>query len=168
MTRAKLFSGPDDARIKRALCLVAHPDDVEFYCGGTVALLTARGAVVDFVLTTSGDKGTQDPALSSMELAGLREREQRAAAKVLGASSVEFLRRPDAELEESLDLRREFVRAIRAFRPDLILTFDPTPAYRYHPDHRVVGRVALDAAWPAARDRLTFPDDGSPHETAEA
>ncbi len=69
---------------------------------------------------------------------------------------------------DSLDLRGELVREIRRSRPDLLLTFDPTPGYRQHPDHRVIGRVALDAAWPCARDPLTYPEMGPPHETAEA
>ena len=168
MARAKLFSGPEDRRIKRALCIVAHPDDIEFYCAGTVLKLTARGVAVAFLLATSGDKGTSDPAVSSKALAKTREGEQVAAARRLGVEDVEFLRHPDAELVESLELRGELVAAIRRTRPDLLLTFDPTPAYRYHPDHRVIGRVALDAAWPTARDRLSFPTQGAPHETAEA
>ena len=168
MARPKLFSGPEDRRIRRALCIVAHPDDIEFYCAGTVLKLTRRGVVVGFLLATSGDKGTKDPELSAAELSRTREAEQKAAARVLGVTDVAFLRRPDAELVESLELRGEFVTAIRHARPDLLLTFDPTPAYRYHPDHRVVGRVALDAAWPTARDRLSFPSLGPPHETAEA
>lgn len=164
----RVFSGPDDRRIRRALCIVAHPDDIEFYCAGTVLQLTGRGAAVAFLLATSGDKGTSDPELGATELARIREAEQRAAAARLGVEAVSFLRHPDAELVESLELRGEFVAAIRAVRPDLLLTFDPTPGYRYHPDHRVAGRVALDAAWPAARDRLSFPTLGPPHETAEA
>jgi LmbE family N-acetylglucosaminyl deacetylase len=165
---SRLFSGPDDRRLKRALCIVAHPDDIEFYCAGTVLQLTARGVAVAFLLATSGDKGTSDPDLTSAELSRIREAEQVAAARRLGVEAVSFLRHPDAELVESLELRGEFVAAIRAVKPDLLLTFDPTPGYRYHPDHRVVGRVALDAAWPAARDRLSFPTLGPPHEVAEA
>jgi LmbE family N-acetylglucosaminyl deacetylase len=168
LARPKLFSGPEDRRIKRALCIVAHPDDIEFYCAGTVLKLTGRGVAVAFLLATSGDKGTSDPAVSSAALAKTREAEQVAAARVLGVEDVEFLRHPDAELVETLALRGQFVAAIRRARPDLLLTFDPTPAYRYHPDHRVVGRVALDAAWPTARDRLSFPALGASHETAEA
>jgi LmbE family N-acetylglucosaminyl deacetylase len=164
----KLFSGPDDRRIKRALCIVAHPDDIEFYCGGTVLKMTRRGVKVDFVLATSGDKGSRNPNLPREEVARKRELEQEAAAYVLGVKRVSFLRRPDAELTESLDLREEFVREIRASQPDVLLTFDPNGGYRYHPDHRIVGRVALDAAWPCARDPLTYPDAGAPHETAEA
>jgi LmbE family N-acetylglucosaminyl deacetylase len=168
MPSRKLFSGPEDRRIKRALCIVAHPDDIEFYCGGTVLKMTRRGVKVDFVLATSGDKGTHNPNVPRDELAQNREREQEAAAYVLGVKRVAFLRHPDAELTESLDLRQELVHEIRASMPDVLLTFDPNGGYRYHPDHRIVGRVALDAAWPCARDPLTYPDAGAPHETAEA
>jgi LmbE family N-acetylglucosaminyl deacetylase len=164
----KLFSGPEDRRIRRALCIVAHPDDVEFYCGGTVLKMTSHGVIVDFVLATSGDKGTRDPSRSREHLARVREREQEAAAYILGTKRVAFLRHPDGELTESLELRGELVREIRASRPDVLLTFDPFGGYRYHPDHRVVGRVALDAAWPSARDPLSYPRAGPPHETAEA
>lgn len=164
----KLFSGPDDARIRRALCIVAHPDDIEFFCAGAVLLMTRRGVAVDFVLTTSGDKGSRDGAESGTELAARREREQLASAALLGAGRVEFLHRRDAELVDSLELRGELVREIRRSQPDVLLTFDPTPGYRQHPDHRVVGRVALDAVWPCARDPLTYPEMGPPHETSEA
>ncbi len=164
----RLFSGPDDRRIKRALCIVAHPDDIEFYCGGVVLKMTRRGVAVDFVLVTSGDKGARDVTKTRAKVARTREREQELAADVMGVKHVVFLRHPDAELVESLELRQEFVREIRASKPDVVLTFDPNVPYRYHPDHRVVGRVALDAAWPSARDPLTFPKIGPPHETAEA
>jgi len=166
--RARLFSGPADKRIKRALCIVAHPDDIEFYCAGSVAQMAGRGVVVDFVIATSGDKGTRDARQTRAQLASTREKEQKAAAQVLGAAEVTFLGHPDAELTESLELRQEFVREIRRSKPDVIFTFDPTPGYRQHPDHRTVGRVSLDAAWPSARDPLTFPRMGPPHNTAEA
>lgn len=165
---AKLFTGPEDRRIKRALCIVAHPDDIEFYCAGAVLLMTRRGAVVDFVLATSGDKGARDTTKSPAKVARIREREQEMAADVLGVKRVAFLRHPDAELVEGLELREELVREIRTSKPDVLLTFDPNVPYRFHPDHRIVGRVALDAAWPSARDPLTFPKAGPPHETSEA
>jgi LmbE family N-acetylglucosaminyl deacetylase len=164
----RLFSGPGDKRIKRALCIVAHPDDIEFYCAGVVLMMTGHGVVVDFVLATSGDKGARDTAKSRAKMAQIREREQELAADVLGVKRVAFLRHPDAELVESLELRQEFVAEIRTSKPDVLLTFDPNVPYRFHPDHRVVGRVSLDAAWPSARDPLTFPKAGPPHETAEA
>jgi LmbE family N-acetylglucosaminyl deacetylase len=164
----RLFSGPDDKRIKRALCIVAHPDDIEFYCAGVVLMMTGHGVVVDFVLATSGDKGARDTTKSRAKMAQIREREQELAAAVLGVKRVAFLRHPDAELVEGLELRQEFVAEIRTSKPDVLLTFDPNVPYRFHPDHRVVGRVSLDAAWPSARDPLTFPKAGPPHETAEA
>lgn len=168
MARAKPFAGPADRRIRRVLCIVAHPDDIEFYCAGSVLLMTDRGVEVHFTVATSGDKGSSDPSLDSAVLAAIREAEQEAAARTLGAAGVEFLRHRDAELVEGLELRAQLVGSIRRARPDLLLTFDPFGGYRYHPDHRVVGRVALDAAWPCARDRLTNPERGEPHETAEA
>ncbi|HEX7265110.1 MAG TPA: PIG-L deacetylase family protein [Candidatus Dormibacteraeota bacterium] len=168
MAGRKLYSGPDDRRIKRALCIVAHPDDIEFYCGGVVLKMTTRGVLVDFVLATSGDKGARDVSKSRAKVARIREREQEAAAYVMGVKRVAFLRHPDAELTEDLELREELVREIRMSKPDVLLTFDPNVGYRFHPDHRVVGRVALDAAWPCARDALTFPKAGPPHETKEA
>ncbi len=116
----KLFTGPEDRRIKRALCIVAHPDDIEFYCGGTVLKMTRRGVLVDFVLATSGDKGSHDSRVAREELATTREEEQAAAAYVLGVKRVNFLRHPDAELTENLDLRRELVREIRATKPDVL------------------------------------------------
>jgi len=131
-------------------------------------LMALHGATVDFVLATSGDKGARDASKSRAKVARIREREQELAAGVLGVERVAFLRHADAELVESLELREEFVREIRTTKPDVILTFDPNVPYRFHPDHRVVGRVALDAAWPSARDPLTFPKAGPPHETAEA
>lgn len=168
MPAPRRFHGPGDLRIKRALCIVAHPDDIDFFAAGTVLLMTRRDVAVDFVLATSGDKGSRDAGMSGADLAETREREQLASAERLGAQRVEFLRRRDAELVDSLEFRGELVREIRRSRPDVLLTFDPTPGYRQHPDHRVVGRVALDAAWPCARDPLTYPDLGPPHETAEA
>lgn len=147
---------------------MAHPDDIEFYCAGTVLLMTSHGASVDFVVATSGDKGARTAAKTSAQVARTREGEQTEAAHILGVHDVRFLRHGDAELVEDLVLREEFVREIRTTKPDVLLTFDPNVPYRYHPDHRVVGRVALDAAWPCARDPLTYPKAGPPHETAEA
>src|SRR5258708_8467483 len=98
MAPRKLFTGPDDRRIKRALCVVAHPDDIEFYCGGTVLKMTARGVIVDFVLATSGDKGTREGSKSRAEVERLRERDEEAAADVVGVKTGSFLRPPAAEL----------------------------------------------------------------------
>jgi len=168
LAAATPFTGPGDRRIKRALCIAAHPDDIEFFCAGSVLLMTRRGVDVDFLVATSGDKGSHDPDMEGDRLSALRESEQLEAARRLGAGHVGFLRHRDAELTDNLDLRGELVREIRRSRPDVLFTFDPNQPYRSHPDHRVIGRLALDAAWPCARDRLTYPDAGPPHETAEA
>ena len=112
MARSRLFSGPEDKRIRRALCIVAHPDDIEFYCAGSVLLMTRHGAEVDFVVATSGDKGARDATRSRAAVAREREQEQLDAAHRLGVERVVFLRHPDAELVEGLELRRQFVREI--------------------------------------------------------
>ncbi|MGH7777437.1 MAG: PIG-L deacetylase family protein [Candidatus Dormibacterales bacterium] len=168
MTRARPFSGPLDPRVRRVLCIAAHPDDAEYFCAGSILLMARRGARVSLVLCTSGDKGTDDLRLTGPDLARMREEEQGAAAAALGLAEVVFLRGLDAELEETVALRRRLVGQIRGERPDLLLTFDPRPGLRQHPDHRVAGRCALDAAWPCARDRLTYPEQGPPHKTSEA
>lgn len=147
-------------------CLVvaAHPDDIESWCGGTVALMSEQGATVYVLLCTRGDKGSADPHAVPASVAAVREREQREAAEVLGVRGVRFLDHEDGFLEDTPDLRRELVRAIRELRPEVVFTHDPVhpyPAYTVHRDHRVAGRVTLDAVYPAARDRLYFPE----HET---
>jgi LmbE family N-acetylglucosaminyl deacetylase len=138
------------------LVIVAHPDDIESWCAGTVCRFTDTGKRVSYVLCSSGDKGTSDPTLTSQQVAAMREAEQQDAAHVLGVESVTFLRWPDSEVEPTLALRSELVRQIRRHRPDLVITHDPVPPYRLHPDHRAVGRATLDALFPCARDPLTF------------
>ncbi|MEO8970309.1 MAG: PIG-L deacetylase family protein [Ktedonobacteraceae bacterium] len=139
-----------------ALVVVAHPDDIESWCAGTVCRFADAGKQVSYVLCTSGDKGTSNPAQTPQEVAEIREAEQIAAAHILGVESVTFLRWPDSEVEPTLALRRALVRQIRRHRPDLVITHDPVPPYRLHPDHRAVGRATLDAVFPCARDPLTF------------
>ena len=121
-----------------------------------MARLTGMGKQVAYVLCTSGDKGSHDPTQTPRQLAAHREAEQAEAAGVLGVEQVIFLRWPDSEVEPTLDLRRALVREVRAYRPDLVITHDPSPPYRLHPDHRAVGRATLDALFPCARDPLTF------------
>jgi LmbE family N-acetylglucosaminyl deacetylase len=159
-----------------AMVIVAHPDDAEFTFAGTIARWCAAGARVSYVVITRGDKGSDDPEMTSDRLAEIRESEQRAAATILGVAECVFLGYPDAYLQHTLDLRRDVTREIRRFRPEAVLTFDPTvrfffEAYPNHPDHRVAGDVAIDAVFPAARDRLTFPellDEGyGPHRVTQ-
>jgi LmbE family N-acetylglucosaminyl deacetylase len=146
-----------------AMVVVAHPDDAEFMCAGTVAKWTRGGCEVTYVIITKGDKGSDDPEMTSSRLTVIREAEQRAAGAVLGVKNYEFMGYPDGYLQHTLDLRRDVTRLIRKYRPFVLITFDPTNRffsdnYVNHPDHRVAGDVALDATFPTARDRLTFPE----------
>ena len=148
---------------ERTLVIVAHPDDAEYLTGGLVSLWTKGGIEVRYVVVTSGNKGTENPVVTSDQLAQIRRCEQRRAAARLGVSDVIFLDYEDGELEPSLGLRRELTRIIREWRPEIVVTFDPetrfmTETYPNHPDHRATGDAVVDAVFPAARDRLTFPE----------
>jgi LmbE family N-acetylglucosaminyl deacetylase len=154
-------SSPALPAFRRVLVIAAHPDDMEFWCGGTLARYVAAGTRVDLVLCTSGDRGSADPHILATHLAEIREAEQRAAVAFLGLHSVTFLRHPDGDLAESAALRGDLVRQIRRHRPDLLITHDPInpfPPYVAHRDHRAAGRVALDAVYPDARDWHYFPE----------
>ncbi len=160
---------PDEPR--RALVIVAHPDDAEFACAGTVARWCAEGWEVNYVLVTSGDMGSHDPAMTRESLARLREREQRRAAKVLGVRECVFLGYPDGFLEDSAEFRGRLVREIRRFRPDVVVTWDPFRGNFNHRDHRLTGSAALDALYPLARSHLAYPEhlaEGlEPHRVGE-
>jgi LmbE family N-acetylglucosaminyl deacetylase len=160
------------AAYSRALVITAHPDDAEFMAGGTMAKLAAIGLDVTLAVATSGDKGTRDINMRPQELAAIREREQREAAKVLGLHRCVFLGYPDGFLEEGNELRGHVVRLIRELQPDIIISWDGFRAGFNHTDHRVVGRVVRDALYPAAHDPHYYPEtrrDGiGPWRTAEA
>jgi LmbE family N-acetylglucosaminyl deacetylase len=148
--------------LERALVIFSHPDDAEFGAAATIAHLTAAGARVDYVVTTDGGKGTEDPAVTSAQLTSLREAEQRAAADVLGVTEIVHLGYPDGYLEPTLALRRDIVRQVRRFRPDLVIAQNPLRRqdgnpFIGHPDHLATGEATLAAVYPAARDRLNFP-----------
>ena len=143
------------------MAVAAHPDDIESWCGGTLALAAERGVDVRLLLVTSGDKGSADPDANPDDVARCREAEARAAADRLGIGEVVFLRRRDGEVEDTARLRGELVAWIRRWRPAAVFTFDPEhpiPPYLSHRDHRIVGRATLDAIYPAARDPLSFPE----------
>lgn len=143
------------------LAICAHPDDLESWCGGTLALLVERGCEVRIVICTDGEKGTADRTLPSAQLAARRRDEQRAAAARLGIRTLRFLGWPDGELEDSSAMRGNVVRLLRQARPEVVFTHDPEhpyPPYTAHRDHRVLGRVVLDAIYPMARDHLFFPE----------
>lgn len=146
---------------QRILVLLAHPDDPEFFCGGTIARWIKAGHRVSYCLLTCGDKGTEDRNISPDDLCKIRQNEQMSAAAVLGVDRVQFLDHPDGYLLPDLALRKEITRVIRLDKPDILVTCDPTnmyirDSYINHPDHRAAGQATLDAVFPAARDHLNF------------
>lgn len=146
---------------KRILGIFAHPDDAEFFAGGTFAKWASDGSDITFVLATSGDKGSDVLDMTSERLAEIREEETKNAANVLGVKDVVFLRYKDGELFPNLELRRDITRLIRLKKPDVIVTLDPTRFWYgtrsiNHPDHRAIGAATLEAVFPTARDRLNF------------
>ncbi len=148
---------------KKILVILAHPDDPEFFCGGTIARWSDMGHTVQYCLLTRGDKGSTDPDLKPAALAALREQEQIDAARVLGVETVRFLDYPDGELIPNLAMRAEVVRVIREMQPDIIVGCDPTfffPGNDYinHPDHRAAGQVVVDSANPAPHLPHYYPD----------
>ena len=148
---------------KRVMVIVAHPDDAEFFCGGTVALWSSAGAEVSYLILTNGNKGSDDPEMTPEKLATIRQKEQRAAADVLGVKNVIFFDEPDGELVSTLDLRKRVVAEIRRYRPDIVVGPDPSrfffaDSYINHADHRAAGLVTIDAVFPAARNRMYHPE----------
>lgn len=148
---------------ERVMAIFAHPDDIEFSCAGTVARWVRDGAQACYVLCTSGQVGIKDPHITLEEAARIREREQREAARLVGVHHVIFLGYQDGILENTITLRRQLVREIRRFRPEVVITGDPTALfvgenYINHPDHRAAAAAALDAVFPAAGMPTLFKD----------
>ncbi len=140
---------------ERVMVIVAHPDDIEFGCAGTLARWAKAGSKVSYVLCTSGEVGIAEPGMTKERAAQIREAEQSEAARIAGAAEVIYLREPDGMLEPTMALRKKLVREIRRFRPEVIVTGDPTVVwagddYINHPDHRAAAQAALDATFPAA------------------
>ncbi len=176
-------SGLEDIRIpddgdrpnKRALVVSAHPDDSEFGAAGTIALWVRDGWEVYYLICTDGSKGSDDPAMTPDRLVPVRREEQRAAVRVVGGKDVFFLEYVDGELTYTPEFARDVVRAIRTIRPHTVFSHDPNQIVRNtfinHPDHRATGSVVLDAVYPLARNRPTFPellDEGlEPHSAKE-
>jgi LmbE family N-acetylglucosaminyl deacetylase len=140
------------------MVIVAHPDDAEFLCAGTVAKLTADGWDVHYLLTTSGDMGTKDESMTRERLAGIREKEQRAACDVLGVKECVFLRYPDGFVEDTAEMRGKIVRELRRLKPWTVITWNPFRTTFTHRDHRLTGQSAVDAVFPLARDPLAYPE----------
>ena len=152
-----------DDGFARGMVVVAHADDAEWGCSGTVARWCAEGWDVVYVVCTDGSKGSDNPDTTGEELAEFRRREQENAARVLGLSEVVFLGYPDAYLEPTLALRKDITRQIRRQRPDVLICMNPARSlsgdgYLGHPDHFASGEAAMSAVYPSARDHLTFPD----------
>jgi LmbE family N-acetylglucosaminyl deacetylase len=146
----------------RVRAVGAHPDDIEFGCGATLAKWARAGAHVELLVLTDGSKGTWDADQDLGALVATRRDEQRAAAHALGAAHVRFLGAVDGELEADAARRQEVCSVIRAARPDVVLGHEPWKQYRLHPDHRHAGQLVIDGIV-AARDPHFFPGAGAPH-----
>jgi LmbE family N-acetylglucosaminyl deacetylase len=140
------------------MAFAPHPLDPEMGIGGTVARMTREGKDVVYVMCTNGDKGSSDPNMKPEELAKIREREQLEAAKLLGVKEVIFLRHPDLGLEDTPEFRKEILRLILEYHPEIVATCDPYQRYLSNRDHRVLGRVVMDAVWPSAQAPNTYRD----------
>jgi len=153
---------PHSWRPERFMVIAGHPDDADFGPAGTAARWIDDGSTGWLVCCTSGDAGGEDPDADPLDLAALREREQHAAAVIIGYAGVSFLHMPDGALVNDLALREQLVREIRTFRPDAVLATDPTVVFYSdgginHVDHREAGLAAVDAVYPAARNPMAFP-----------
>jgi LmbE family N-acetylglucosaminyl deacetylase len=144
-----------------ALVIFAHPDDAEFMSGGTVAAWAKEGTEVHYCVVTDGSAGSNEPGVTREQMVPIREREQRAAAEVLGVSSLSFLGFRDGELEVNLETRRAVCRVVRRVRPEVIVAPDPSRlwfgnGYINHWDHKQAGTLALCAVMPDAPSRPQF------------
>lgn len=149
-----------------ALAIAAHPDDVEFGAGATLAKWASKGCIVHHLVLTDGSKGTWNPDADIAALVITREQEQRDAARILmggrTTGTVTFLHQVDGELDSSISLRGEVARCIRTVRPDVVLGHDPWKRYRIHPDHRHAGLLACEGIV-AARDHHFYREQGLAH-----
>ena len=142
---------------KRVLAVGAHPDDIEFGAGGTIARWANGGAAITMLIVTDGSKGTWDPDMDPSDLIVTRAAEQQAAAAVLGSTDVIHLNHVDGELEYTMELRKVMCEHIRRVRPEVVISHDPWRRYQLHPDHRATGWAVMDGVI-AARDPLFYPE----------
>jgi LmbE family N-acetylglucosaminyl deacetylase len=156
----------DLARPARVLAIGAHPDDIEFGCGATLAKWADNGADVHLCIYTDGSKGTWNVDADLAALVAVRTEEQHDAAAVLGAKAVHLLGYVDGELRNTRDTQAAASALLREIRPDVVVTHDPWRQYRLHPDHHHAGMLTVDAIV-AARDPHFFPEQGlAPHRPA--
>jgi len=147
---------------QKILVILAHPDDPDFFLGGSIARWTEAGHHVEYCLFTRGDKGVNGRIADPVELGKLRVVEQTEAAAVLGVRKVQFLNYEDGYLTPDMETRREIVRVIRTIKPDIVVSCDPTNYFHRankinHPDHRAAGQIVVDAVFPAAGNPMFFP-----------
>ena len=150
----------DDIKPQRGMVIVAHPDDAEWGCSGTVAKWCRDGMDVVYIICTNGNKGTDVPEIDNQQLAEMRRQEQRDAADVLGVRDVIFLDYEDAMLTPSLELRKDISREIRRHRPDILISPCPIRSFDHgdyigHPDHIAVGEATMSAVYPAAQAHVS-------------
>lgn len=148
---------------KVVLGVAAHPDDLDFGVSGTIAKWAKQGAACYYLICTNGCKGSSDPAMTGEKLIKIRQQEQLKAGKILGLKDVFFLKHNDTELVADLILKEEITYYIRKLKPEIVISMDPAFVYSplgfiNHTDHRAAGQATLDAVFPLARDRLTFPE----------
>jgi LmbE family N-acetylglucosaminyl deacetylase len=161
--------------LDKVMVILAHPDDPEFFCGATIARFAREGKHVRYCLLTCGDKGSDDPGMTHDRLCAIRNEEQANAARVLGVRDLVWLNYPDGDLVPTPEARLRVAREIRSFKPDIVVTCDPTRMYSpfgiNHSDHRAAGQITLDAIYPGVGNRMYFTellDEGlEPHQVKE-
>ena len=162
--------------VKRALVIMAHPDDPDFTCGGVCTQMARHGIEVTYLILTNGDKGNHNPEITRNQLIALRKMEQRAAADMCGVKNCIFMGEEDGFLASTRELRYRVTREIRRIRPEIIICTDPDryfvgDSYINHPDHRAAGLVAIDAIFPASDNMMFYPemaDEGYlPHKISQ-
>ena len=176
MTQEQTYLEPDWNDVKRVLVIMAHPDDPDFICGGTIALMATQGIEVTYMILTNGDKGNHNPEITRNQLIAFRKIEQRAAAAVCGVKDVLFMGEEDGFLRPTREIRERVTREIRRLKPQFLICQDPDrylvgDSYINHPDHRNAGLVALEAIFPAADNPMFYPemaDEGyAPHKISQ-
>lgn len=163
MAEKTKLNGPDWEGVERALVIMAHPDDPDFSCSGTVMQMARQGIEVTYMILTNGDKGNHNPEITRNQLIAMRKIEQRRSAEMCGVKQVLFMGEEDGFLKSTPELRKRVTREIRRIRPQLIICPYPDryivgDGYINHPDHRNAGLVALEAIFPAADNPMFYPD----------
>jgi LmbE family N-acetylglucosaminyl deacetylase len=163
MAEESKLNGPDWENVERVLVIMAHPDDPDFTCSGTVIQMAQAGIEVTYMILTNGDKGNHNPEITRNQLIAMRKIEQRNSAEKSGVAQVLFMGEEDGFLRPTPELRKRVTREIRRIRPELIICPHPDryvvgEGYINHPDHRNAGLVALEAIFPAADNPMFYPD----------